>query len=235
MDRAVPEFTEQEIKLIVASLPVTAIKPRVKQLGKILREWCHTDLGDHWARETRAMLRARRKQLVTVGKRAQELLEAIEALDRRGHTAIALEIKTLATEQDLIDTNDEFTRRKKQWSEGCDFLRSLAEAAPKALRKPTRGRPRNLVAYLVMKDIAAIFEWLTDTDATRIVDREENNETGPFWHFSASLWPVIFGKGDDGLSAALKNWATARRQYDEESPFIQNINLKHPEWGVFER
>jgi hypothetical protein len=61
-----------------------------------------------------------------------------------------------------------------------------------------------------MMDIAAVFEYLTDTEAVRQVDRNTHDEKGPFRDFAGAIWSVLF-TSDDGLSAALKNWAMAAR------------------------
>jgi hypothetical protein len=84
-----------------------------------------------------------------------------------------------------------------------------------------------------MKDLAAIFEWLTDRKATRGVDRIDHTETGPFWQFAESVWQVAFGTSH-GLKAALQKWAEARELYHEHSSFMLNLPLRRPEWGIFE-
>jgi hypothetical protein len=66
------------------------------------------------------------------------------------------------------------------------------------------------------------------------VVRGESKESGRFFSFASELWPLVFGNGQAGLSAAMKNWAWARRRYDEASALIANINFRHPTWGVFE-
>jgi hypothetical protein len=86
-----------------------------------------------------------------------------------------------------------------------------------------------------MKDIAAIFEWLTNIEATRQVDRISGVGAGPFWQFAAAIWPVVFGEADDGLPAAMKNWSSYRKRYGERSALIANIAMRHPTWGIFER
>ena len=61
-----------------------------------------------------------------------------------------------------------------------------------------------------MKDLAAIFEWLTGRKAARGVDRTYHTETGPFFRFAQSIWPVAFGN-TRGLKAAIKNFVEARK------------------------
>jgi hypothetical protein len=102
-----------------------------------------------------------------------------------------------------------------------DFLRKLAAATLTLIKedKPGPGQPRNIIAYLVMKDLAAIFEWLTEKKAARGVDRTDHTETGPFWRFAESVWQVAFGTSR-GLKAAMKNWAEARELYREHSSFM---------------
>jgi hypothetical protein len=36
----------------------------------------------------------------------------------------------------------------------------------------------------------------------------------------------VFHSGDDGLPAAMKNWAIARKKYGEQSALIANIRIR---------
>lgn len=119
------------------------------------------------------------------------------------------------------------------WIRGVTSSRFLAAAAGKPLSRSSRGQPRNIPAYLVIRDLDAIYAYLTQKEATRIVHRMSHAESGPFSDFAAASWPVAFGQGDDGLAAAIKNWSPWRRR--EKSPAIANIGLRHPEWEIFER
>jgi hypothetical protein len=112
-------------------------------------------------------------------------------------------------------------------------LAKLAEAASRTWKRG-RGRPRNIAAYLVVQDAAAIFEWLTNTEATREVDRVSQAEIGPFWEFLAALWPVVFRNGDNGVLAALKNWACLTKEHGEKSAVIVNIAMRNPTLGILE-
>jgi hypothetical protein len=101
------------------------------------------------------------------------------------------------------------------------FLATIAMAAKRPLWKPGRGQPRNISAYLVMKDLAAIFEYLTRTEATRQVDRKTHDESGPFRDFAGAVWPFVFD-GDYGFSAAIKNWAAARKYREGTAVICQH-------------
>ena len=116
-----------------------------------------------------------------------------------------------------------------------DFLRKLTATTATIIEEDKRGpgQPRNIRAYLVMKDLAAIFEWLTGRKAARGVDRTDHAETGPYWRFAESVWQVVFGTSH-GLKAAMKNWAELRELHHEPSSFMLNLPLRRPEWGIFE-
>jgi len=122
---------------------------------------------------------------------------------------------------------------KERLKDEDDFLRKLAAATARLIDELDESlsgrRPRNIRAYLVMMDLVAIFEWLTGRKATREVDRALGKDTGPFWDFAAAVWPHMFGKGRYGLSAAMKNWKKWHSLYGEESPFIRNMAMRHPE------
>jgi len=128
----------------------------------------------------------------------------------------------------------EFSDQRARLTQEVDYLVKLGAITPNEHLQQSSGQPRNIVAYKVMLDAAAMFEWLTGTQPTREVDRIEGTETGPFFQFASILWPAVFRKGVAGLPAAMKNWATARSEHNEQSALIANINLRHPTWGVFE-
>lgn len=100
----------------------------------------------------------------------------------------------------------------------------------------TRGRPPAVAHYLIMMDLAAIFEYLTRKRATRLVRGGDHfahgAEYGPFWDFAQATWTAIF-KSTDGLKSVMRNWAVARARYGEASPLIANMHLRHSEWGLF--
>jgi hypothetical protein len=121
---------------------------------------------------------------------------------------------------------------KRRLEEETYFLVELAAISPgEVYELEGSRRPRNLAAFFVLRDAAAIFEWFTWKKAGRGVHRIERTETGPFHRFASVLWPVVFEKGTQGLPAAMKNWA---QEKSRSSALIANIGLRHPTWRIFE-
>jgi hypothetical protein len=220
-----PEFTDRDVRLIANSLCNAFDTRRLELLPQILAEWARTDLREHLQRPE--LTPERRERVARVGKCAQKLLEALCAIDVQDRVGMALKMRA---EGDWT----ELTELIKRIEDEGGFLTKLAEAARQTWKR-SPGRPRNIRAYLVMKDVAAIFEWLTNMKATRQVDTKSHDETGPFWQFAAAIWPVVFGEADDGLPAAMKNWASYGASYGERSDLIVNIAMRQPTWGIFER
>jgi hypothetical protein len=166
---------------------------------------------------------------------AGQLLNALNAIKEHDRTAIIAQMINAEGRRlkdiSRVDLEDQARRLEEE----LHFLAKLASISPKKYWNVRRGGPRNLAAYLVLQDAAAIFEWFSGRRAARGVDRIDGTETGPFFRFASALWPVVFGKGAAGLSAALKNWALGRSRYSEQSALIANIALRHPTWGIFER
>jgi hypothetical protein len=161
---------------------------------------------------------------------AERLLRALDLLDPRDASTSAGQVG-MARGQEPFQAI--WNEENKRWlANSRDCIETIATAAKRPLKKPTRGQPCNIPAYLMMMDIAAIFEYLTDTRATRTVDWKTREETGPFRDFAGAIWSVVFS-GADGLSAALKNWAEAKKKYAEPSLLMANIAMRHPEWGLF--
>ncbi len=238
---AAARFTDHNIELIAHSLRDVAKPHKIESLGRILREWGSTDLSEHLSRVSPKILAVKRKSLAAVASRAKELLHILEKLDDESEFAVALQMRPLPGQPYWALPPTELKRLQTRLVDERDFLRKLADAAPKALGSAKRGQPRNVVAYLVMLDVAAIFEWLTETEATRKRDAtggaygEEGVDANPFWNFAAALWPVIFQNGDTGLQAAIKNWAYNVKKYRDRSALIANIAMSHPEWRLFDR
>ena len=244
-----PEFRDRDIRLIGASLPNTAIKWRVALLPKILGEWRKTDLLEHLTQVSRSEVKKRNKKLSAVSKRAASLEEALAALGDADRFSVshAMAKESSASEDAGILTEKSWAF-DSQIHEQLSFLRALSFGASQSIPKPGRGNPRNLPAYLVIRDIAAIFNYMSGQVAARSVGltdagddglREKDGEAryygekGAFMKFASSIWPVVFGRADDGLGAALKNWSPLRNK--EESALISNIHMRHPEWRVFRR
>jgi hypothetical protein len=171
---------------------------------------------------------------VAVGKCACELLLALKAVDEVDLAGIAGEMALAAGQTSLIAGWSENGRLIQRIKEEFGFLDKLAEGATRTWNYG-RGQPRNITAYFVVQDAAAIFEWLTNTEATRVADRDSGAEIGPFQEFLAAIWPVVFREGDDGLPAAMRNWASLSKKHGEKSAVMANMAMRHPTWGIFER
>jgi hypothetical protein len=119
-------------------------------------------------------------------------------------------------------------------------FRLLEAAATEAAASwvPLPVQAGNLQRYLVLLDLAAIFEWASGQHAGRRVrtdiSEDAGKEYGPFYDFARAAWPMIFGS-EKGLSHALRTWAKRRALYREESPLIWNMDLRHPEWRIWKR
>jgi hypothetical protein len=73
-----------------------------------------------------------------------------------------------------------------------------------------------------MRDIAAIYGWVTDTQPTRQFDPVASKEMGPFFNFARACWIVIFGS-EDGLISAMKRWAGDKQNDADPSALVFNF------------
>jgi hypothetical protein len=233
-------LADDALKAIVAALPPNAAPERLILLPRLLREWGNRDLLDHLRRESSAMFRARQKRRQAVARCAKNLYEAISNLDDTDVFGLALDIAVRKTGSTVLQVDQsEITTAQERLTWAERWLPELADAyGPSQRQAGTRGRPRNIVSYLVMLDLEAIFEFVYDTSAERRVHREDHpeygKEYGPFWDFVQPIWTLVFGS-NARLSAAMKAWSLARNEFGETSPIIANIALRHPEWRIFEK
>jgi hypothetical protein len=193
------------------------------------------------ARENRASVRERQRRLQAVTKPAKHLCEALAALDHGDFFWLAIQIAAHETGKSLIGlTQSDIAPARERLHSVEGWARELAEASRDLSESlgEGRGRPKATTPYLVMYDLEAIFEFVTCTTAERRVRSEDHHEYGkeygPFWDFVQPIWVIIFGS-QAGLSAAVRNWALARKKFEETSAVIANIGLRHPEWGIFSK
>ena len=221
-------FSDETIAEIEKTLDLQLSSIRRERLKRILLEWGCTDLVEHLSREPRPILKKRVNRLEKVKKHGRELSKALSALEDK-------DLDGLLWRGHYV-SKTEYQRQRERLVEVSQFIANLGTIKPEAFWRLKGPRPPTITAYLVLQDAASIFEWLTETSATREVDRDTHSEkNSPFFRFASILWPVVFGKGTTGLPSAIKNWAGWRREFGEHSPLISNIALRHPTWGVFER
>jgi hypothetical protein len=234
---AVPvTLTDRDLALIGRSLDVEANSHRLCLLPQVLREWVEVDLMEHATREEfRASAPQRADRYQKVARRSKELLNAIDAVieaDDLGLIAVEL-----GRADESIPMREKYGHFNQKLVDHRDFLNHLQAAVESLQNRLKRGpgQPRNMVAYLVLLDLAAIFRWVTGIQPRREVDRIEGDDTGAFYHFCEAIWPLVFRNETDGLRAAMKNWASGRNRYNDASAIIANIDLRYPSWRVFDR
>jgi hypothetical protein len=209
-------------------------------LPLILEEWGRVDLSKHLARKTPEQLRKEQRQLEQIAKLTRELRVALADLDPTARFVLANQLAAIVRGPEADAASDlKIGRERRLQRLERHQLECLAQAAEATANRwiPLPFRHTTVVQYLVLQDLAAIFEYVTGAAASRRVRGEDHPEAGkdygPFWGFAAVAWRIIFGS-NKGLSAALKRWAEARHRYDEASPVIANLALHHPEWRIYE-
>jgi hypothetical protein len=175
-------------------------------LPEMLDEWRRIDVADHLSWESPEIIGKRRRQIKTFEKAVRDLLQAVDALDGMGRFLILRESRPVGPQPTWQAAENERRRGEKEFKKILNSLKGLASTKASSKLQIDVGRPRNRVAYLVIRDVADIFEWATKHKAKRVV--HDGEEAGPFYEFVAAVWPVVFGQGDDGLPSAVKNWAT---------------------------
>jgi hypothetical protein len=236
MGQAIPPITfpDETIAAIEKTLDLKLSSARRELLKRILLEWCHIDLVEHLTHEPRPILKKRVNRLEKVKKHARKLSKALSALEEEDLGGLIWRGQYISKGQYINKT--EYQRLRERLVEVSQYIADLGTIAPEAYWPLKGPRPPTITAYRVLQDAAAIFEWLTETMATRETDRDTHSEKkSPFFRFASILWPVVFGKGTTGLPSAIKNWAGWRKEFGEHSPLITNIALRHRTWGIFER
>jgi hypothetical protein len=237
---AVVAFTKAQIRDLVYALPAYINAHRRRLLPRVLKEWSRTDLNEHLTRPTPRQIRAEHRQLEKIGRTARDLAQALAAIADNGRFTIACQL--LAPRSDFFTNRlkyEDVCEAERRLQEEPNRLQQLATAADEASAHfvPLPFRQSTLLRYLILQDLAAIFEWAMRQHAGRRVKTDIGDDAGetygPFWEFASATWRIVFGS-TKGLDNALKQWAQARRSYGEQSAVIANLHMRHPEWRIWD-
>jgi hypothetical protein len=238
-------FTDDEaLQAIVEAIRPNAVPGRLVLLPEILCAWVEGGLLDHLSREGRAVIRQRAKRLAGVSNRASDLLDAVQALDEKGRlkTAIAPQ-----THKGLSSSKRRAPPTILPWPEGIGgaelrrdealaWLGDLIDAL--AAPRPTPPPDKLTCSYLVVLDLAAIFEFVTCTPPRRYTNKSTHRPYGPFWDFVSAICKSITEV--KSLDRAIKNVVDhypdrhrrgRKRHRDssiEYSPWFANLQFRHP-------
>jgi hypothetical protein len=234
-------LTSEQIDALVSVLPGCTNAHRRELLPRVLEEWGWTDLAEHLERATPERVRAERRQMKRLARCASKLALALSDLEP--HCRFAIASRLLGSEaHGTADRRgyDERRQADRRLSEEPAKLERLASAATEEADGwvPLPLRHETIVRYLVLQDLAAIFEWATGVRAGRRVrtdlSDDAGKEYGPFYELARAAWPMVFGS-EKALGNAIRTWAKGRAQHGERSPFMLNMHLRHPEWRIPKR
>jgi hypothetical protein len=221
------KFTERDTRLIADSVPSGTDPKRIEILPLLLREWAQVELRFHFAMTPLPLLAQQRVRLKKVAKRAAALIQALDELEGLDRWAL-VERLGIAEGLELLAVyrHEQNKYRVDEWR---SLTATIAATAAEPTWKPGKGQPRKDVAQLVLQDLAALFEYVADLRASRVVDRDTHEESGHFLNFARAVWPIVFGNGDFGLASQLREWAD---DGGKSSMVISGIALRRPEWRV---
>jgi hypothetical protein len=239
------DWTDEQIGSLVLALPPIEDERKRGLLPLILGEWARVDLETHLTRPGPKEARDVAKRFGVLAKHAKGLAAAIADLDEGLRHVLGYRLARLASDRaaapgsdEQLVGHDQAKKHSKSLADEVARLDRIAAAARDLASGPTDyGHHHNtIIRYLILKDLAAIFEYATGTRAERRVRSEDHpdygQDYGPFYEFTKTAWQLVFGDAA-GLSTNLRLWADARRRYDERSAVIANIRMRHREWRNF--
>jgi hypothetical protein len=235
-------FTLEQIERLMRALPGCSDERKRQLVPMILAEWGRIDIENYLSQPRPHELQKERKLLEKLALRANELAHAMSSLKPGLRIAIAHNLSKgkVGPETPFLAWYDHIQEIDSRLAEMPARLNRLSAAATGTA--VGWGSPRlrhdSAIRYLILKDLAGIFEFATEQWAGRrirsdaYVDAGQNY--GAFWDFVSAVWPMIFGS-TKGLSYAVRFWADARAKHGERSAVIANMNFRHPEWRILER
>jgi hypothetical protein len=210
------QFTADQLAAMVATFPDLTDGRVRTTLPLILEEWGHVDLSEHLARKTPEQFRKEQRQLEQVANVARKLRDALAGLAPGVRFTFAFRLDAIARAPNAEAASDHFPLEGTLQHLERRQLECVAQAAEATAGRwvPLPFRHTTVVHYLILQDLAAIFEYVTGEGASRRVRGEDHPEAGrdygPFWDFAMVAWRIIFGS-NKGLSAAIKRWLTRGR------------------------
>ena len=232
---AIPErfsVSPEQFDRIVRSLPTPPDADKVEVLRIMLDYWCEYTLPNHVH-----MLKKPSDEAIKRLKKASKALLALNAsIDVLDGEDVQFGIFPLVMERTGSWRRSDIDKVTNEVLEALELLSSFELSIAQAI-KPRAGRPRNNFGYLVILDLAAIFEWFTGTDATRQVDRKDGFEIGPFRTFAETVWCEVFNPERLWFETSFINWAANKAiekskksnkpssKHHEVSPFVANFFL----------
>ena len=225
-------FTNEAIASISAALPSGAPPERVALLPELLRAWASEDLLEHLSREGRQLVKRRGGRLGTISDKARRILDAVDKLDEVGQFLIARGPQ-MRREARIGNSRwgrtglpfigpDDMGEAERRRDEALSWLADLIEAIAEPSPEPppdikTRG-------YLIVLDLAAIFELVTCTKPTRRITAAGSRPYGPFWDFVTQVCSSFKGVGS--IDQSIRDVVAFYPK--EYSPFIANLQFRHP-------
>jgi hypothetical protein len=220
------KFSDRDVQTIVSHLPIAEDR-KLERLGDILNEWANHDLQKaFWVYPDKNVAQIRLKiirRVISYAEGLRKALEDFEQFDGKHWLVRAL------IGQEFSDYRQEEVPQEQRLVDQQALLREVEVAAKEiesGFAKATDQR-RNIQSYLLLLDMAAIFEWLTKRAAARGSD----DRPSPFDEFVNVLWSVIF-RNTHGIQSALKNWAKDTKKFHDRSPVVVNISMRHPDWRL---
>lgn len=215
-------LSAEAILSIVASIPPGADTDRQKLLAEMLHSWSENELDEYAGYADRFKGRPGSKKLLDDIHKTATTLETLmqQAVAAGDIEYLGLILKPHRGDSTISDV-----------VQAVEVIRDASGVAARSLARG-RGQPQNGTAYLVIRDIAGIYEWLYQKKATRVVyvDGGDHKEAGPFWSFASSIWCEVFGPAnlsrgefiDDGLSSAVQAFTAKKNKSYRASPVVHN-------------
>ena len=223
--RLKPKLTKEDIKSIICALPVDKLDWRCRYLPNLLQLWYLTEFIQHSGYGLDTESDSLLKDIKELGQLAGRLGKTL-AMPDGGKLRDVVFSETWGAKCITPRKND-LVKADAEIDQLILSASMIEEAANRyvAKQKRTAGRPPNVQSILVMRDIAVIYGWATETKPTRQFDELASKETGPFFNFARAFWRVIFGN-EQGVTAAMRHFGSGKES--EADPSALFHNLQHP-------
>jgi hypothetical protein len=142
-------FSDEAVRAIIETLPANVTPERRKLLPQLLRDWVDHELPYRLYRENPANVRERQSRLQAVASRAEDLCEALAALDRQAALWLAMQSAIHETGKSFVRLNQsDVTQARERLQSVEEWARELAEASRDLSESQTkrRGRPRAITS-----------------------------------------------------------------------------------------
>ncbi len=222
------EISPSDLEKVRRSLPEGLPEAKQRSILMLITEYARYDFPQLAIMPSPMDYAEAAKQIQGVSEQAERLRSLLISMSDLSEWHLADEIAgrrpklgELAKQKQqvaILDEIEQFTT----------FLGEISEIGEVPGFQRRKGRPLDNINRLkTLDDLATILWSVTGEKEPRHEGRIFEPLNDPLFSFTSAMWPILFGRNQEGLKTALRKWRSKENnQYRYNSPIIHNIRIR---------